>query len=103
MQCNVEYFEILRSISGLRLRNPILTASIGQSIIANVSKQISSEDRIELYNFWKEKKEKFEEKFQDIVIDIIISQLKDKLESADLPTPIFPTSVASSEIPNSAI
>ena len=35
------------SISGLRLRNPILTASIGQSIIANVSKQISSEDRIE--------------------------------------------------------
>lgn len=88
------------SISGLRLRNPILTASIGQSIIANVSKQISSEDRIELYNFWKEKKEKFEEKLEDIVIDIIISQLKDKLESADLPTPIFPTSVASSEIPN---
>jgi len=88
------------SISGLRLRNPILTASIGQSIIANVSKQISSEDRAELYRLWKEKKEKFEEKFQDIVIDIIISQLKDKLESADLPTPIFPTSVASSEIPN---
>ena len=88
------------SISGLRLRNPILTASIGQSIIANVSKQISSEDRVELYNFWKEKKEKFEEKLEDIVIDIIISQLKDKLESADLPTPIFPTSVASSEIPN---
>ena len=88
------------SISGLRLRNPILTASIGQSIIANVSKQISSEDRAELYRLWKEKKEKFEEKFQDIVIDTIISQLKDKLESADLPTPIFPTSVASSEIPN---
>ena len=88
------------SISGLRLRNPILTASIGQSIIANVSKQISSEDRAKLYRLWKEKKEKFEEKFQDIVIDIIISQLKDKLESADLPTPIFPTSVASSEIPN---
>ena len=88
------------SISGLRLRNPILTASIGQSIIANVSKQISSEDRAELYRLLKEKKEKFEEKFQDIVIDTIISQLKDKLESADLPTPIFPTSVASSEIPN---
>ena len=88
------------SISGLRLRNPILTASIGQSIIANVSKQISSEDRAKLYRLLKEKKEKFEEKFQDIVIDIIISQLKDKLESADLPTPIFPTSVASSEIPN---
>ncbi|SFN11869.1 hypothetical protein [Thermodesulforhabdus norvegica] len=88
------------SIGGLRLRNPILTASIGQSIIANVSKQISPEDRIELYNLWKENEEKFEEKFQDIVIDIIISQLKDKLESDDLPTPIFPTSVASSEIPN---
>ena len=65
------------SISGLRLRNPILTASIGQSIIANVSKQISPEDRAELYSLWKEKKEKFEGKFQDIVIDIIISQLKD--------------------------
>ncbi len=88
------------SIGGLRLRNPILTASIGQSIIANVSKQISSGDRIKLYKLWKEKKEKFEEKFQDIVIDIITSQLKDKLESDDLPTPIFPTSVASSEIPN---
>ena len=88
------------SIGGLRLRNPILTASIGQSIIANVSKQISSEDRAELYSLWKEKKENFEEKFQDIVIDIIISQLKDKLESDDLPTPIFPTSVALSEIPN---
>ncbi len=88
------------SVSGLRLRNPILTASIGQSIIANVSKQISSEDRIELYRLWKEKKEKFEEKFQNIVINIIISQLKDKLGSTDLPTPIFPTSVALSEIPN---
>ena len=30
------------SISSLRLRNPILTASIGQSIIANVLKQIPS-------------------------------------------------------------
>ncbi len=88
------------SIGGLRLRNPILTASIGQSIIANVSKQISSEDRVELYNLWKENKERFEEKFQSIAIDIIISQLKDKLESDDLPTPIFPTSVASCEIPN---
>ena len=88
------------SIGGLRLRNPILTASIGQSIIANVSKQISSEDRVELYRLWKEKKQKFEEKFQNIVINIIISQLKDKLGSTDLPTPIFPTSVASSEIPN---
>ena len=61
------------SIGGLKLRNPILTASIGQSIIANISKQISAEDRIELYNLWKENKEKFEEKFQDIVMDIIIS------------------------------
>ena len=88
------------SIGGLRLRNPILTASIGQSIIANISRQISSEDRVELYNLRKENKEKFQEKFQDIVIPIIISQLRDKLESDDLPTPIFPTSVALSEIPN---
>ncbi|RLE43392.1 hypothetical protein DRJ16_03850, partial [Candidatus Woesearchaeota archaeon] len=88
------------SIGGLRLRNPILTASIGQSIIANVSKQISSEDSVELYNFWKEDKERFEEKFRDVVIDIVTSQLKDKLEADDLSTPIFPTSVALSEIPN---
>ncbi|RLG20783.1 hypothetical protein DRN74_04595 [Candidatus Micrarchaeota archaeon] len=88
------------SISGLRLKNPILTASIGQSVLANVSKQILPEDRIRLYNLWKEKKEKFEEEVQDIFIDIITSQLKDKLESTDLPTPISPTSVALSEIPN---
>ena len=89
------------SIGGLRLRNPILTASIGQSIIANVSKQISSEDKKELYILWKKrKKEEFEEKFHDIITNIVITQLKDKLESDDLPTPIFPTSVALSEIPN---
>ena len=89
------------SIGGLRLRNQILTASIGQSIIANVSKQISSEDRGKLYILWKEgKKEEFEEKFRNIVVNTVITQLKNKLESNDLPTPIFPTSVALSEIPN---
>ncbi len=89
------------SIRGLRLRNQILTASIGQSIIANVSKQISSEDVGKLYALWKErKKEEFEEKFRDIVVNAIITQLKNKLESDDLPTPIFPTSVALSETPN---
>jgi len=89
------------SIGGLRLKNPILTASIGQSIIANVSKQISLEDARKLYTLWrKKKKEEFEGKFQEIVINIIITQLKGKLESNDLPTPIFPTSVAISEIPN---
>ena len=89
------------SIGGLRLRNQILTASIGQSIIANVSKQISSEDVGKLYVLWKEREEEeFEEKFRDIVVNTIITQLKSKLESDDLPTPIFPTSVALSETPN---
>ena len=41
------------SIRGLRLRNPILTASIGQSIIANVPNQISPEDKKELYILWE--------------------------------------------------
>ena len=155
MQCNVEYFEILRSISGLRLRNPILTASIGQSIIANVSKQISSKDsrvkikiiknntrnpqitlknpildaslrqavtnnlsnilngkkheeiRNTLYKLWKKsqgdknKKEEFNLFLRDIVVDTIFDYIF-KLENKDkdLPTPIFPTSVALSEIPN---
>lgn len=89
------------SIERLRLRNPILTASIGQSIIANLSKQISSEDKRELYMLWEEgKKNDFKEKFREIVINNIIMQLEDKLESDDLPTPVFPTSVARSEIPN---
>jgi len=89
------------SISGIRLKNPILTASIGQSIIANISKQISSEDGRELYMLWKEgENEKFKVKLCEIVIKKIITLLKDKLESDDIPTPIFPTSVALSEVPN---
>ncbi|MEM2146179.1 MAG: hypothetical protein QW279_12510, partial [Candidatus Jordarchaeaceae archaeon] len=89
------------SIGGIRLRNPILTSSIGQSIIANISKQISLEDRKKVYILWKEgREEEFKEKLREIVIDKIIIQLKDKLKSDDLPTPIFPTSVAQSEIPN---
>ncbi|MEQ9716554.1 MAG: hypothetical protein ABGF52_13635 [Candidatus Asgardarchaeum sp.] len=89
------------AIRGLKLRNPILTSSIGQSIIAGIAKQISLKDRRELYNLWKERRrEKFEEKFFDIIINIITLQLKGKLESEDLPTPVFPTSVALSEKPN---
>jgi len=71
------------SISGLRLRNPILTASIGQSIIANVSKQISSEDRIELYNFWKEKVEEFRRKLKEIVIEHVTKQVLEMIETPD--------------------
>jgi len=103
-----ELFERLRNyqvdkilIRGIRLRNPILSSSIGQSIIANISRQISPEDRKELHMLWKKgKREDFEEKLRDLVINIIIAQLKDKLVSEDLPTPIFPTSVALSEKPN---
>ena len=90
------------SIQGLRkgCRNPILAWALHSSIFAQISSKISESDKKELYILYQSNKQKFEEKFQDIVIDIIISQLKDKLESDDLPTPIFPTSVASSEIPN---
>ncbi|MEM1718708.1 MAG: hypothetical protein QXF49_05070 [Thermosphaera sp.] len=88
------------SIKGLKLKNPILTATIGQSILANVSKQISLEERKRLYDLWKSKKEEFNREFRNIVTDKILAQLKEKLELGDLPTPIFPTSLALSEAPN---
>ena len=72
------------SIGGLRLRNPILTASIGQSIIANVSKQISSEDRIELYNLWKEQKvREFKRELTKIVVKYITKQILEMIETPD--------------------
>lgn len=71
------------SIGGLKLRNPILTASIGQSIIANVSKQISSEDRIELYRLWKEKVEEFRRKLKEIVIKHVTKQVSEMIETPD--------------------
>lgn len=89
------------SIHGLKLRNPILDASMGQSIIANISKQISPEEIRDLDMLRKKgRKENFEEKFREIVMNKISFNLKKKLESDDLPTPIFPTSVAIKEIPN---
>lgn len=91
------------SISGLKLKNPVLTTSIGQSILANVSKLISSEERKDLYILWKKggkDKERFKEKFYDIVASKILILLENKLNSDDLPTPISPTSVALSETPN---
>jgi hypothetical protein len=92
-------------LKGLRLRNPILTASIGQSIISNVSKKIPKERKSELYSLWKEgvsgeRKEEFEKRLRENIVDAILKQVKDKLNSKDLPTPISPTSVAQSEIPN---
>jgi len=89
------------SIRGLRLRNSILNASIEQSIIANVSKQIPLENKRELSMLQKAgKKKDFEEKFRETIVNVITTQLKNKLDSEDLPTPIFPTSVALSEVPN---
>lgn len=94
------------SIQRLSLRNPILKATLQSSIISNVSKQIPKEKMEELYSFWKERekdkraKENFEEKFRDTVIETILDSFKKKLNSEDMPTPIFPTSVALSEIPN---
>jgi len=88
------------SIQGLRksCKNPILAIALQSSIFAQISSKISEDDKKELYKL--NDKQKFEEKFRDIVIEAITSQLKEKLESSDLPTPVFPTSIASSEIPN---
>lgn len=91
------------SIKGLKLRNPILTESTRQSILANVSNSISVKEREELYeleNKWGKNNERFKERFYDIVVNKITALLEDKLNSNDLPTPIFPTSVALSETPN---
>jgi hypothetical protein len=104
---NVEFknFKTL-SIRGLSFKNPILKATLQSSILSNVSRGFSRQKIEELRSFHKnaennkKAKEMFEEKFRDGVIQIIINSLKDKLDSEDLPTPISPTSVASSEIPN---
>jgi len=90
------------SIRGLRksFRNPILAWALHSSIFARISSQIPEDDRKELYMLYKNDKQKFEKKFYEIVISMITDQLREKLESDDLPTPIFPTSVALSEIPN---
>lgn len=93
-------------IQGLGLRNPILKSILQSSIISNISKQMPKEKIEKLYTLYKrgEKdkrvKEEFEEKFHKSVIEGLLKQLKDKLNSKDMPTPIFPTSVAYSEIPN---
>jgi hypothetical protein len=94
------------TIRGLSLRSPILKSTLQSSIISNVSKQISKEKVEKLQNLYKrgEKdrklREEFEEEFREVVTDTIITQLINKLESEDIPTPVFPTSVAQSEIPN---
>jgi hypothetical protein len=94
------------SIRGLSLRNPILKSTLQSSIISNVSNQIPKQKIEKLYAAWKEsqgddrKKDKFEEGFQEVIIETISNSLKDKLALDDIPTPIFPTSVAISEIPN---
>jgi len=96
------------SIKGLRksCKNPILAWSLHSSIFARLSSQISTNDRKRLHNLYKNKEmnkqaeEEFEEEFRKVLIDTIAIQLRDKLNSQDIPTPIFPTSVASSEIPN---
>ncbi len=86
------------------LKNPILDKALRKSVLAQISNIIRREEekKKELYDLWKEKKEKiiYEEKFRSAVVEIIISQLEDKFESEDLSTSIFPTSVASSEVPN---
>jgi len=94
------------SIQRLSFKNPILKASLQSSILSNVSKQIPTQKIEELHSLWKKKgksketKEKFEEEFREAVIETVYNSLKDKLNSEDMPTSIFPTSVASDEIPN---
>jgi len=90
------------SISGLRLRNQTLSNSIAQPILANVSNKMSKEQKNELYLLWKRgKKEEFREGLYEIVKDIIINMLMEKLaETDDLPSSIFPTSIAIDKAPN---
>ena len=96
------------SIQGLRksFRNPILAWALHSSIFARTSSRIPEERIKELYTLYEKGKkdekieEKFEKEFREIVVNIIVNQLKSKLLSEDLPTPVFPTSVAVSEIPN---
>ena len=90
------------SIQGLRksCRNPILAWALHSSVFARISSQISTDEIEKLHILSEKAKEEFEEEFYEIVLNKITAQLEDKLKSRDLPTPIFPTSVAQSEIPN---
>ena len=94
------------SIKRLSLRNPILKSTMQSSIISNVSIQIPKQKKEELYSLWVRREEnkrirdEFEEKFREAVIETVYNSLKSKLSSLDLPTPIFPTSVARDETPN---
>jgi len=99
------------SIGGLRLRNPILDASLRQAVTNNISNILNGKKydkvREKLYELWEEskrdrnKKEEFDLFLRDIIVDILFDYIF-KLESGekDLPTPIFPTSVALSETLN---
>ena len=94
------------SISRLAFKNPLLKPILQSSILAQISKKIPKEQRKRLYLLWKKAErderyqEEFDMQFRNTVINIVLNLLKDKLRSEDLPTPVFPTSVASSEIPN---
>ena len=90
------------SIGGLRLRNQILSNSIAQPILANVSNKMSKEQKKELYILWKrDKKEEFRERLYEIVKDLVTQMLTEKLaETDDLPSSIFPTSIAVDKAPN---
>ncbi|MCD6568705.1 hypothetical protein J7K70_00960, partial [bacterium] len=90
------------SIGGLRLKNPILSNSIAQPILANVSSRMPKNEKNKLYVLWREsKKEKFKERLYESVENIIANMLKEKLaEREDLPSSIFPTSIAIDKVPN---
>jgi hypothetical protein len=86
---------------GISFRNPILEESIKQSIIPNIGRRIPEEEKLKLKKLKEEgKEEDFKKEFREIVIDTVALQLKEKLESNDLPTPVCPTSVALKEKPN---
>ncbi|RLI05149.1 hypothetical protein DRO26_03075, partial [Candidatus Bathyarchaeota archaeon] len=96
------------SIQGLAksFKNPILARTLHSSIFARISPQIPKDIRESLYELHekakknKKAKEEFEEKLRETVKNIIVKQIEDKMETDDLPTLIFPTSIALSEIPN---
>lgn len=93
------------------IRNPILNASLRQSVTNNISNILNGKKysgvREELYKLWEEskrdrnKRDDFDLFLRDIIVDILFDYIF-KLGSGekDLPTSIFPTSVALSETPN---
>ena len=98
------------SIQGVRFRNSILGAALQQSILSNLSNVFNSkiyeEKRKNLHLLFKQGKtkrraeERFQAELRKVIIDLANEMWGEKLLGEDIPTPVFPTSVAYDEAPN---